>query len=531
MSKRLKNIRSASKKTVRKPRVEPSATWNLRWTPGVRESAKLFHDAFVKVCVSQEGSPFPPITTLTVRLTFAGPLQGSRAEELIRMIGAASEKNIEADALRTSRLHRRLEDLTAQAVEKQVLAPKGPEQLKWNALVDRINGATRSVDELGEPPYRNLENTSADSLPDFKTIWRERKRYTDRLPEFERVDRWLRAEFERLDEEKPAPPRFTGKLPPLEIESAGREVEISAHDLLGGPLSGWVCQIGDSASHTESLSKEPRWRELALAYCELHLKSGLLDYAPVGIEGGWENPFWDAARELLSQAQQHLLKFLKAACEVDSPPAAAEPVSKAETTEVKEPVANPPIQRHLVVLVKAVHEPDGTAPPATPAPKVREARARKRKAKARVTGKPDRKKVTIAYRGKTGTPLNVLVDDVQVRSNAVPTIKGLLAACILRKKHPRDQFLKTVDLKRLVLSGPEFEASSKEKAYPQLLDNLTRSLNHPHKIRLDFDQTKLRYRLPNVTFKTSLSTRVIEAALTKFKSENPIQRGKRKPSS
>ncbi len=519
----------ASKAAMGKHHGEPSGQWKLRVTRKMRESARIFHETLVKIESPEEGEfPQPAITTLMVRLIFHSPLEGGRAVELIQMIGAASEEHFAADAVRYNRLFNLVESLREKSDKEENAASTTSSKRAWDKLLSRVFQLQLQLDDLGEPPYGNSENDGAEGLPDFMSIWRERERYTTQLAGFEKVSRGVRTELNQLKAIQSGVASGIGRPAPSPVEPSRKEVTVSVHDLLGGPLAGWVSQIGRSVSGTKCLNMEPRWRTLAIVYRELHLKSGLLDYELLGIEGGEENPFWDEARALLSQAQHHLLDFLKAACEFDNPPALAEPVSKADATEAKEPPANPPIQRHVVVLVKAAHESDGNAAPATPVPKAREARAGKRKTKKRGAGKPDWKNVSIDYMGKIGTPLNVSVKEVPLRGNAAALKKVLLAACSLHKKNPNAGFWKTEDLRRLALTEEEFE---KVKDRPRELDNWRRSLKDAHDIHLEFKDRKHRFRLLNVKFNTSLTTAVIEAALTKFKEEHSVEPKQTKPSS
>lgn len=529
MNKQKKAKRTGSKRAAANPRKKPSGPWNLRITPALRLSAQEFHAALLRIHTCEGGeSPPPTIGSLDVRLKFQILLNGSRAAELVQMIGAASDGNLAADAERFNRLVLRFESLREQADTHENSASTTSSKRICDKLLARIYQAQLQLDDLGEPPYRSSGKDGADELPDFMSIWRERERYTTQLAQLEKVSSELGIHVNELGPKPPGVVRAPRGLAPLPIESSSNEVTVSVDDLLGGPLAGWVSKIGRSVSHTEILNMKPRWRDLGVAYCELHLKSGLMDFEVLGIEDGEENPFWDEARDLLSQAQRHLLDFLKAACEFDNPPALAEPVSKADATEAKEPPANPPIQRHVVVLVKAAHESDGNAAPATPVPKAREARAGKRKAKKRVAGKPDWKNVRIDYMGKIGTPLNVSVDEVSVRGNAVAIKKVLLAACILHKKNPNAGFRKTEDLRRLALTEEEFE---KVKDRPRELDNWRRSLKDAHDIHLEFKDRKHRFRLLNVKFNTSLTTAVIEAGLTQFTKEHSVETEQTKPSS
>jgi len=490
------------------PPVEPSEWWHLRLSPALRRTARRFHKAFLEVLAAEEGEfPQPALVTLEVRLIFHGPVRGSRAAELIQMIGAATEGNFAADAARSRWLLQLLKSLRKEADKGKAAAVDGATKPLWDELLQRVQAAELKEEALGEPPYLKHDATAMGGIPDFKTIWRDRERYTDRLTELENEGMALRKEFCRL---KPVAPGGIGvvrKLAPrhIPLDQTETEAVVSVTDFLGGPLAERVSIIGRSASRTEHFSLEPRWRDLALAYCELHCASNLLDFVLLGNGDGEECSFESKARRTMARAQGHLLKFLKAACEIDSSPALAEPVSKAQATAVEKP--------HV--------EPTSKAP---------EARVRMRKIKPFAETKPGPKIVKIERTQLTGSPLKILVDEVPVRSNAVPTIKVLLATCILIKKHPHDQFLKTEELKRLVLTKDELEDPS-TKRIPQLRGNWKRSLQSPHGIHLEFKEHSDRFRLRNAKFHTSLSTRVIEAALTRFKSENPIQRGKRKPSS
>lgn len=529
MSKQWKVKQTGSKNAAAKTAEKLTGKWCLRLTPELRATAKCFHEILLRICAPEaEEFPQPPIENLTVRLKFIGPLERTNAADLVRAIGSASNANLAADANHFNRLYHHFESLREQADAKENAASSTSSKRTVAKLLARIYQAQLQLDALGDPPYISSNSDGADELPDFTSIWRARERYTMQLSELEQIRGAIGSDLIQLEPKRRGALRVPNGLAPLPVELSGNEVDVSVEDLLGGPLAAWVSEIGRSASHTEILDMQPRWLDLTVVYCELHLKSGLMDFEPIGVDGGQENPFWDEARSLLSQAQRHLLDFLRAACDFDRPPVVAEPVSNAEATEVKEPPENPPIQRHLVVLVKAPGESDRIPAPPTPAAKVKEARAGRRKAKARVAGKPDWKKVRIDYMGKTGTPLNVSVDEVPLRGNAVAAKKVLLAACILRKNNPAAGFLKTEDLRRLALTPTEFE---KVKSRPRELDNWRRSLKDAHEINLEFKDRKHRFRLLNVKFHTSLTTAVIEAALTKFTKEHSIEPNQTKPSS
>ncbi len=501
---------------------EPSAVWNLRLTPALRRSAQRFHNAYLGVQAEDEGEFAQPLNKpLKVRLIYHGPLHGTRTAELIQMIGAASAANLMADDKRSRRLFQRLKSLREEVVKVKERQIEGAGNPQWDELLQRTQAAQLKDEALGGPPYINYDPTVTGGIPDFMAIWRERVRYTDRLTELETEHASLREAFVRLKRE---PSGGIGAIsclvpPPVAIDQTNVEVDVGVGDFLGGPLAAQVSLFGRSVGRTESVSLAPRWRELALTYCELHYDSNLLDFVLVGNGDGWECSCESDARRTLARAQGHLLKFLKAAC---NPPVMAESTSTAEPTKVEQPVDQPPVQHHVEVLANVVPEAESTAAVS----KTKNTRAKTLKVKPPIAEKSALKIVRVERTGKSGSPLRLVVDGVPLHRNAVAAEKALLAACILSKKHTRVKLLKTEDLKQLVLTDQELKDLNL-KGFPQTRDNLKRSLS-AQGIILDFQDGTQRFRLLNAKFQTSLSVQVIKAALDRLKAEKPIQRAKKK---
>lgn len=481
MNKQRKAKRTGSKKAAANPRKKPSGPWNLRITPELRLSAQGFHDAMLRIHTREGGeSPPPTIGSLDVRLKFQILLDGSRAAELVQMIGAASDGNLAADAERFNRLVWRLESLREQADNHENAASTTSSKRVCDKLLARIYQAQLQLDDLGEPPYRHSENDGTDELPDFMSIWRERERYITELAELEKVSRALRIDLNELEPKRPGAPRAIQGLAPLPTESSRNEVTVSVDDLLGGPLAGWVSEIGRSVSHTECLSMGLRWRKLADVYRELHLKSGLIDFEPIGIDGGWKNPLWGAARALLSQAQQHLLEFLKAARQADSPSSVNERVAKSEESRVSVPETKPPDEE-----------------------------------------KSDLKKVSVVRVGKCGSELEVLVGGKPLGNRTTTSKKVLLAACVLQFGPAIDGWWKTSRLMKLVLNKKEHGDLGERSAV--LLNRWKGSLRLATAIDLETNESGRSFRLTGVEFDTRLSRRVIEAALSRFSEKCPFE--------
>ena len=344
----------------------------------------------------------------------------------------------------------------------------------------------RQTEELREPPCHEFEATVAGGLPDFMVISRERVSYLARLARLEMGYADLLNQFHKLE----------GKLLHQSYDAADRpavkpqilvqptEVIISVDELLGGPLAGWVSQIGNSVSSSESLSMDLRWRVLAVAYCELYLKSGLIDFDPTGADSEHGDPLWNQSRALLGQAQGALLDFLKTACEIDSPPAMAEPASKAKGPRVKEEKAKPAIFTNE---------------------------------------KPSRKTVCVQRTGEEGGSLKVQVDGVEVGEEASTTKKVLLAACILHLRSGDYDWWETKDLMALALTEDELKDQGKNRAKD--LGNWQRALlASSHRLNLEKQQAGRRFRLSAIEFKTSLKEPEIQSQLRRFSEKNPIQR-------
>ena len=92
MSNQSEAKETASKEAVGKHHENPPGQWSLRLDPEMRKSAQKFRAALLRIEEVEEGEfPEPPITALTVRLVFHSSLEGSRAAELIQIVGAAWE--------------------------------------------------------------------------------------------------------------------------------------------------------------------------------------------------------------------------------------------------------------------------------------------------------------------------------------------------------------------------------------------------------------------------------------------------------
>lgn len=485
MTKRPKAKRTMSKRSAAISPAKPRGRWKLRLTPEMRKIAQNFHESAIKVWAAELGEfEEPPVASLMVRLIFQEPVEGSRASELVKMIQAASVLNIAADTERAVNLYWCLDALEKDALHNQSASAGTPTGLSWSDLQQRIQAAKLRVLNLGAPTYRATDAGIVGGLPDFRAIWGQREQYTTRLAELETEGWALRDESDNLTrttDDSPQPPCKTAC---LHIVQSRAEIIVSVGDLLGGPLAGWVSQIGRSVSATVSLNMDPRWRDLTLAYLELHLESGLLDFMPLEIEGGAEAPLWNNARLLLSQAQQLLLQFLKGACEFDAPPALPNQMSQA-----KEP----------------------------------RAKMEKAKPAASTNEKPARKMVCVQRTGAEGSALKVQVDGVEVGDEAATTKKVLLAACILHLRSRNYDWWETKDLMALVLTAGELTKQMKDRAKD--LGNWQGTLlASSHRLSLEKQQGGRRFRLSGIEFQTSLKEPEIMSELQRFSEKHPIQR-------
>lgn len=485
MTKRQKAKRTVSKRSAAKSPAKPPGRWKLRLTPELRKIAQSFHEADKEIRATKEGEPAePPIASLMMRLIFQEPVEGSRVSELIKMIQAASVKNITADADRALDLYWFLDELEKGAGKNQTASAGTPGELQWDDLQQRIQATKLRVRNLGAPTYRDNDAGIVGGLPDFRAIWGQRERYMALLAELEKEGRAMRDESEQLTrttDHGPKPPCGTAC---LLIAQSRAEVTVSVGDLLGGPLAGWVSQIGRSVSSTVSLDMDPRWRDLALAYRELHLESGLLDFVPLEIEGGAEAPLWNNARTFLKHAQHHLLEFLEAACEFDAPPALPNQMSQAKEPRVIKEKAKPAVSTNEL---------------------------------------PARKMVCVQRTGAEGSALKVQVDGVEVGEEAPTTKKVLLAACILHLRSGNYDWWETKDLMALALTVCELKKQGKDRAKD--LGNWQGALlASSHRLILEKQQAGRRFRFSGIEFQTSLKEPEIMSALQRFSEKHPIQR-------
>ena len=286
MSNQSEAKETASEEAVGKHRGKLPEQWKLRVTRKMRESAQGFRSALLRIEAVEEGEfPEPPVTTQLVRLVFHSSLEGSRAAELIQIIGAGSEENIAADAMRFRKLVERLKSLKKEvaANQKEIAATEMSARLQWDDLLRQIQVAQTETRDFGEPPYHNPDAVAAGSLPDFMSIWPKRAKYTARLAELETTARTLGNDLKRQRQPAEAGIAAIRGPTPRPIELPSMEAEVGVRELLGGPLCRLVAIIGKADPQATSLSQatsiplSESWWELVKAYHELHLESGLLE--------------------------------------------------------------------------------------------------------------------------------------------------------------------------------------------------------------------------------------------------------------
>ena len=348
MSNQSEAKETASKAAMGKHHGEPSGQWCLHLDPEMRKSAKEFRSALLRIEAVEEGEfPEPPITKLTVRLVFHGSLEGSRAADLIQIVGAAWEENIAADAMRFRKLAHLLKTMEKEAEKNQIAATVMSARLQWNVLLRQIQVAQTETQDLGEPSYHNPDAVAAGSLPEFMSIWPERAKYTARLAELEATGRTLGNDLKRQKQPATAGTAAIRGPTPRPIELPSMEAEVGVRELFGGPLCRLVAKIGKTDPQATSLSQamsiplSESWWELVKAYHELHLESGLVETHLIGIGEPEEDSHSDAI-QLLECAYKPLLEFVKLVVRSEMKRRKANHASSVSARSAGESTAYPP---------------------------------------------------------------------------------------------------------------------------------------------------------------------------------------------
>lgn len=445
-----------------------------------KELARRFHETYLALSWGEEGwNVTPPMLGQSVRLLFDFPITDSRASHLLRVLRAASPENLELDATRCRNLFHFLDSLRRAQLDEANEGGQGVVVASQQPLIQTISTRLRQVRKLGEPPYLKLVADAGRAAPDLHAISKARDQYLAAL-------RKIEAQCADLGYSPAAEPERY----PTETERFGPcQTVVPVRDFLGGPLAQWVSQLGRSEAATKTITKGKAWKRLVLAFREFHEASGLLEFVPEDIEGGADNPAWHAAKGDLGLALRILMTFLTL---ITAPSCVVKKTQPATHSDANSP------------LLEATGEEQSRKSAALSGPCV-----------------------TIRRSGKTGSPLSIEVNGVELPRRAITVMKVLIACCVLDKKRKKSDSFKSEALKRLVLSEAEFPETQKD--HPKFLHNWEKQVDSACKIQLQFEKGRQRFTLGRVVFKTDLSAKVLASALDRLKREHPHGGSKKKP--